>query len=269
MNFKSVKLIYFSPTGTTKKVLAAIAEGIHVDAVEQIDLTPPEARILPFAQIQAELVVIGAPVYGGRIPIDAKFGLQQIKANNTPAVIVVMYGNREYEDALLELNQIVVEAGFRPVAGGTFIGEHSFENESTPIAKGRPDIKDLQKATEFGRTIRKKLMRIQTPDEIHPLQLPGNFPYREKMQPPNISPITDATLCTMCEACAKACPTAAITVGDNILTARNMCILCCACIKICPTGARVWQDSWVSTKAEWLNTNYYLRKEPEIYIGIK
>lgn len=67
----------------------------------------------------------------------------------------VMYGNREYEDALLELNNIVVEAGFQPVAGGAFIDEHSFENDSTPIAKGRPDIKDLQKATEFGRTIRK------------------------------------------------------------------------------------------------------------------
>jgi len=62
MKFNSVKLIYFSPTGTTKKVLAAIAEGIQVDAVEQIDLTPPEARIPPFAEMQAELAVIGAPV---------------------------------------------------------------------------------------------------------------------------------------------------------------------------------------------------------------
>ena len=104
-----------------------------MDAVEQLDLTPPEARIPPFVEMQAELVVIGAPVYGGRIPIDAKFRLQRINANNTPAVIVVMYGNRKYEDALLELNDIVVETGFKPVAGGAFIGKHSFENDSIPI----------------------------------------------------------------------------------------------------------------------------------------
>jgi len=158
MNSNSIKLIYFSPTGTTEKVLAAIAEGIQVDTVKQLDLTPPEAGIRPFAEMHAELAVIGAPVYGGRIPKDAKYRLQRINANNTPAVIVVMYGNREFEDALLELYNIVVEAGFKPVAGGAFIGEHSFENDSTPISKGRPDIKDLQKATEFGRTIRKKLM---------------------------------------------------------------------------------------------------------------
>jgi ferredoxin len=266
MNFNTVKLIYFSPTGTTRKVLTAIAGGMQVDTVKHLDLTPPEARIRPFTEMHAELAVIGAPVYGGRIPTDAKYRLQRIKATNTPAVIVVMYGNREYEDALLELNEIVVETGFRPVAGGAFIGEHSFENDSTPIAKGRPDIKDLQKATQFGRTIREKLMRIKTPDEIHPLQLPGNFPYRKELQPPNISPITDETLCTKCEACANACPTAAITVSDKILTERNLCILCCACIKICPSGARVWEDPWVGTKAEWLSTNYYHRKEPEIYV---
>jgi hypothetical protein len=115
-----------------------------VDAAEQLDLTPPEARIPPFVEMQAELVVIGAPVYGGRIPIDAKFRLQRINAKNTPAVIVVMYGNREYEDALLELNDIVVETGFKPVAGGAFIGKHSFENDSIPIF--------AQPAQECGRT---------------------------------------------------------------------------------------------------------------------
>jgi len=58
--------------------------------------------------------------------------------------------------------------------------------------------------------------------------------------------------------------TAAITVSDTILTERNVCILCCACIKIFPSSTRVWEDLWVSMVAEWLSTNYYHRKEPEI-----
>ena len=86
------------------------------------------------------------------------------------------------------------------------------------------------------------------------------------MQSPNISPVTEEVLCTKCEACAKACPTGAITVSDKILTERRLCILCCACIKICPSGARVWEDPWIKAIAEWLSTDYYHRKEPEIYI---
>ena len=113
MKFNCVNLIYFSPTGTTRKVLTAIAGGMQVDTVKHLDLTPPEARIRPFTEMRAELAVIGAPVYGGRIPPEASYRLRKIRGNNTPVVIVVVYGNREYEDALLELRDTVTDLGFR------------------------------------------------------------------------------------------------------------------------------------------------------------
>jgi flavodoxin/Pyruvate/2-oxoacid:ferredoxin oxidoreductase delta subunit len=215
MKINSTKLLYFSPTKTTKKVVEAIAQGIQVDTVEQLDLTPPAARTRRFDEIRDELVIIGSPVYGGRIPIDASHRLQRLKANNTPAVIVVVYGNREYEDALLELKDLAVEAGFRPVAGGAFIGEHSFANDSTPIANGRPDTEDLKKAREFGKLILERLSDIEAFDDISPLQVPGNFPYKERKTRAGISPITQEERCTTCGTCATVCPTAAIKLSNS------------------------------------------------------
>ena len=143
MNISSVKLVYFSPTGTTKKVLQGIARGLCVESIEHVALTMPDADTKPIDNFTNELVVIGAPVYGGRLPNDAVARLKRLKARNTPAVVVVVYGNREYEDALLELSNLSKELGFIPISAGAFIGEHSFSTGDMPIAEGRPDTKDI------------------------------------------------------------------------------------------------------------------------------
>jgi ferredoxin len=267
MNPNSAKLVYFSPTSTTRRVVESIAEGIQVNGVEQIDLTPPEARTRELEELHDELAVIGTPVYGGRIPIDAVHRLQRLRANDMPAVVVVVYGNREYEDALLELRDLAVEAGFRPVAGGAFIGEHSFANDNTPIAEGRPDAEDLKKAREFGKTIREKLKGVRASDDVPLVHVPGAAPYRERRNPPNISPVTQEMVCSTCETCATVCPTAAITVDDTVMTDTSACILCCACIKNCPTQARVVEDPRIRQAAEWLSANCRERKEPEMYVS--
>jgi ferredoxin len=266
MNIKTIKLIYFSPTKTTKKIVEGISQGVQIDTIEHLDLTPPEAKSQKFDEIHYELAIIGTPVYSGRIPLDAVQRLQRLKVTKTLAVIVVVYGNREYDDALLELRNLVIEVGFKPIAGGAFIGEHSYANESTPIANGRPDSEDLNKAREFGMMIRDKIRDIHAFNEIYPLHVPGNFPYREKGKTSKTSPITQKTLCTICKKCATVCPTAAITVEDTVITDQNVCILCCACVKNCPTGARVIEDQRIKQVAERLSVNCSRRKEPEIYI---
>jgi ferredoxin len=116
MDVNLVKLVFFSPTKTTDRILVGIAQGIQVDIVERLDLTPPEARTREFEEMRGELVIIGAPVYGGRIPPEAVYRLRRIKGNGTPAGVVAVYGNRAYEDALLELRDLAVEQGFRPIA---------------------------------------------------------------------------------------------------------------------------------------------------------
>lgn len=69
MEIKKVKLIYFSATGTTRKVLESIAEGIAVEDVEHINLTLPGGVQQSPPPFSDELVIIGAPVYGGRLPV--------------------------------------------------------------------------------------------------------------------------------------------------------------------------------------------------------
>jgi len=266
MNINSAKLIYFSPTKTSKKVLEGIAQGLQADVIEHMDLTPPDAKAQEFAELHDELAIIGVPVYSGRVPPDAASRLKRLRANDTPAVVVVVYGNREYEDALLELKDLAVEAGFIPVAGGAFIGEHSFSNETTPIATGRPDAEDLDKARDFGTMILKKMGDIGVPGEISSLQVPGNVPYREPMKRSKISPITQEDVCTKCEQCAEVCPTGTVTVSDTVTTDQTLCILCCACVKNCPSGARVMEDPQIKKAAEWLHGNYSKRKEPEMYL---
>jgi ferredoxin len=266
VNTNSAKLVYFSPTQTTKRVVEGIVQGTQVDQVEHLDLTPPESRTHKFKELRDELAIVGAPVYGGRIPTDAAYRLRRLKGNDTPAVIVVVYGNRSYEDALLELRDLVVEAGFIPVAGGAFLGEHSFSTEAVPIAHGRPDAEDLRKAAEFGELIRANMRDIHALDEIPPLHVPGNLPYKEQMKSSRTSPITLENLCTKCEKCATVCPTAAIVVRDTVATDPDACIWCCACVKNCPTNARVMEHPRIRQSVKWLSKNCAERQEPEIYV---
>jgi len=266
MEIKQVRLVYFSPTGTTQKVLESIAKGIAVEDVKHISLTLPEGAQQTVPHFSDELVIIGAPVYGGRLPVDAINRFKQLKASKTLAVLIVVYGNREFEDALLELGNLAIELGFNPVAAGAFIGEHSFATEDVPIANGRPDSLDFQKAMDFGAKIKDKVIALQSYDAQMDLDIPGRFPYEASgARPMAVSPVTKEDTCTVCGTCASVCPTAAISINGSVATKIELCIRCCACIKNCPTGARIMEDSMMETIANWLHENCSARKEPQTF----
>jgi len=268
VNINSVNLVYFSPTQTTKQVLEGIAQGIQSNGATHVDLTLPHTNTQEFVPVNASLTLIGAPVYGGRLPADAAQRLRQVKGRGIPAVVVVVYGNRAYEDALLELKDLVTECGFVPIAGAAFIGEHSYSTDAMPIAPGRPDTADVEKAVAFGQQIREKMATF-SPDIIPSLTVPGNVPYKQGMRsseeaPP--APVTHTDLCTLCGQCAEVCPTGAIAVGETVITDARACILCCACTRACPTGARVMEDPRVLRTAAWLYREHSARKEPEVFL---
>ena len=266
METKKVKLVYFSPTGTSKKVLEGIAKGIGVEDVEYIDLTLPGSAHLSIPACSDELVLIGAPVYGGRLPVDAATRFRHLKANNTLAVLVVTYGNREFDDALLELKNLAIELGFNPIAGGVFIGEHSFASEEVPIANGRPDSLDMKKAVGFGNKIKEKVSLLESLDAGEELEVPGTFPHEaDGARPMAVSPVTRQDACTVCGTCASVCPTEAISFNGTVTTNIELCIRCCACIKNCPEEARVMEDESWKHITNWLNENCGLRKEPQLF----
>lgn len=266
MNINSVKLIYFSPTQTTRRVIEGISQGLQVVNVENLDLTLPDAEIQKPQRWFEDLAIIGSPVYSGRLPAIVISRFRKLKGNGSPAVIVVVYGNRAYEDALLELRDVAIEAGFKPIAAGAFIGEHSYSTNYTPIAVGRPDVEDLGKAKAFGKMIREKMMNIRALDQMNLLQMPGNFPFKELRMLSGISPVTQEMLCTRCKKCTLVCPTAAINVDDPALIDKSLCIRCCACVKSCPAGAKTIDDPRIKQFAEQLSVNSSHRKEPETYL---
>jgi ferredoxin len=257
-----VKLVYYSPTETSEKTVKAIQKGLGIN-YDIIDLTLPEAEMKSHSFKASDLAVIATPVYSGRIAPTAIKRIKKLKGTNTPAVLVVVYGNRAFEDALVELKDITKKAGFEAVAGAAFIGEHSFDAPEAPIATGRPDTDDIKKATEFGEKVKERLASI---DVVPELSVPGNHPYRAGGKTGGRSPETFPDTCILCGMCARVCPTGCVTVMDIVETEIDKCTACTACVKNCPTGARHWEHEGILKAAKWLSTEHGSRKEPEFFL---
>ena len=143
-------LVYFSPAHTTKKIVATVGKVFFerlLCRAQLIDLTNIAARSRAYAFEEDDVVVFGAPVYGGRLPQLLVPVLQNMQGGGARAVVLSVYGNRDYDDALLETADLFAERGFRVCAAAAFIGEHSY---SAAVAKNRPDAEDLIAATTFG-----------------------------------------------------------------------------------------------------------------------
>lgn len=264
MKTDKIRLIYFSPTKTTQKVVETIAGAMSPKITVSSDLTPFSSNTGEFEEIQNELAIIGVPVYCGRVAPTAVNRLRKLKGNNCPAIIVVVYGNWDYVDALIELRDIAVELGFKPVAAASFIGEHSFSTEDIPLAYGRPDVNDLKLAAEFGIKVKTRINE----DNMHDYQInvPGNHPYIPFEEMPSVSPETIESKCGKCGTCVSVCPTGSIRLNGKIETDKTTCILCCACVKNCPNKARLNDNDYVKESADWLAQNCTVKKEPEFFI---
>ena len=266
MKIERLRLVCFSPTGTSKTVIQGIARGMDHGSVELVDITTPDARQTPLETSENELLVVAVPVYMGRVPAVIIEWLQAMRARNTPAVAVVVYGNRVYEDALIELNDLLVQGGCSPIAGAAFIGEHSFSSLGTPTAEGRPDARDRTLAESFGRKIQEKLAAISSADRIPEVQIPGCRPYRGDSTLWTVDFIAVGDGCTQCGLCAEECPAGAIDPEDSALIDTERCITCCACIKHCPVHARTMKPGLVMDASIRLSTLYNERKEPELFL---
>jgi ferredoxin len=266
MHLQSVKLVCFSPTGTTQAVVRAIAGGLEPSTVQTIDITHPSTRQQPLTTRADELLVVGVPVYMGRVPALLNEWLNSIEAHDTPTVCVVVYGNRAYENALLELKDILTRRGCVPVAGAAYIGEHSFADSTAPVALGRPDERDLNHARAFGQAIREKLQAIPVASRMPEVHLPGSSPYGGITKLWDVDFIAVGEGCTHCGACAEACPVGAIDSQDSAVIDHEKCITCCACIKTCPQNARTMKPGPVKDAQTRLITLYRDPKAPECFL---
>ena len=261
MTVTEINLITFSPTYTSKQIGEAIVRGTGVADVSSIDMTlqtPKKKRLGSDV-----LAVITVPVYGGHVAPLALERMKDLLADSTQAVIVVVYGNRAYEKALVELDTFVGSLGFKVIAGGMFVGEHSYSNDRYPIAAGRPDKDDLNFAEEFGMKVRAKLEAADDAEhlygvDVQKIQRPKQpfFPLlrflwsviklRKSGVPMPRTPLADENLCTHCGLCVERCPAGAIMKGEECATIADKCIRCCACVKGCPQKARTFDTPFAA-----------------------
>jgi ferredoxin len=263
---KKAYAVYLSPTSTTERAVLAVAEGTGLP-YEKVDLTTWKSRqnlIRSFTK--DELVIAGMPVYGGRLPINVENFFSGIKGSNTPAVALVMYGNREYEDALIEMKIKLEKRGFKVIAGAAFIGEHTFTKK---VATGRPDAGDLKIAKEFGGKVIKEIDKAMAGKLI----VSGNYPYvKSGFRPGSPGHITihgivnNMENCTLCGICAEECPWGAITINENVNTDLKKCMRCLRCIKVCPEDARKITDPKFYELIKRFEDRFgAVRKEPEMF----
>jgi ferredoxin len=266
MPIESLKLVCFSPTGTTRTIARSVARGINRSSLELVDLTKPEGRRQRLQTSESDLLVVAVPVYIGRVPSLLLEWLHGLEARRTPTVCIVVYGNRAYDDALLELRNILIERGCVPIACAAYVGEHSFSSPELPTAAGRPDASDLEQAQALGRRISEKLRAIPSAAQAADIEVPGSFPYRGDAKLWNVDFISVGSGCSQCGACAAGCPMGAISPDDSRVIDTQKCITCCACIKGCPRHARAMKPSPVKDAAMRVNRLYGERKEPVFFI---
>lgn len=156
----TMEVYYFSPTGGTKKVSDIFAAAIGKEVIWH-DLGDKQT---PMKQPQGELIVVAAPVFAGRIPSVVREKIKTLAGEGKQAVTIAVYGNRAYEDALLEMNDILIQGGFTVIASAAFVAQHSIVPE---VGAGRPDAEDIKEIRAFAEAVKNST----SAENIH---VPGN-----------------------------------------------------------------------------------------------
>lgn len=253
-----VTQIVFSPTGGTQQVVDTITSTWE-NHVNKIDLTDPKNKYSTLNFSQDDIVVIAVPSYGGRVPALAAERLTKINGNHAQCVIVCVYGNRAYEDTLLELRDLAEQSNFNVAAAVSAIAEHSIMHQ---YATGRPDQKDKDELKSFSGKI---LEKIKSGNEnMSEFQIPGNRPYKKAGSSSLVPKATDK--CVGCGLCAEKCPAQAISKENIKCADSKKCISCMRCVVLCPQSARKVNGAMVSAAALALKKACSVRKNNELYI---
>lgn len=242
---------FFSPSNTTRKYAKAMTEAFGGES-QLLDLTHGPCEV-ESELIDGDTALLISPVYAGRIPAMAADLFRQIDGHGMKAVVAVVYGNRDYDDALLELADIAVNDGFEIVAAGAFIAQHCIFPK---VASGRPDASDMAVAADF-------IERAKDSDKLDISTIKGNRPYKKPGAVP-LRPQTDEKDYRSCGVCVRECPTGAID-PVTLITDKDKCITCCRRIAVCGNHARKFKGIMYATAGKIFCAQNSKRREPELF----
>ncbi len=277
MEIKKVWGVWFSATGTTRKIVELLTRRLGEELgapVEDHSFNLPAARERELSFGPGDLVVLGVPTYAGRVPnLLLPYVRDKIHGDGALGVPVVLYGNRNFDDALMELRNVMRDNGITAVGGGAFVGEHSF---SKILGAGRPDGEDLALAEELAVRTAEKVKALTAPP-AQPVQVDGCDPIRPYYTPRDrngepirdflkAKPVTDLGKCVHCGMCARICPMGAIDFQD-FSSVTGKCIKCCACVKRCLRGAKYFDHAGYLYHQRELEDQYAGRRaESKIFL---
>ena len=263
---------YFSPTGNTRLAADNMAEELSRKLnsdYTSVDFTFSEKRNQDLIFDKDDIVILGMPVFAGRLPNKIMpFVRDRIKGNGNPVICLVTYGNRSYGEALNEMAFLCRQNGMKVIGGIAVVSEHSFADT---LATGKPDSEELAVVAEFASRISDKLAcEDYSMKSTIGEKLPEEYyvPLKEDGTPAKFlkaAPKVDMSLCTGCKKCAEACPMGSIDMNDpaNI---TGICIKCQSCIKKCPAGARHFDDEAFLSHRRMLMKNYSELKKTEYFL---
>lgn len=262
----SLHTVFFSPTGSSRNMAQETARVLAQDLAQNMalardddwDWTFPEGRAAAHTLGPEDVLVFAFPVYAGRIPPLLMDSLARLAGHGARAVLLAVYGNRHYDDALLEAVDLFVAKGFSVPAAGAFVAEHSM---TAKVGAGRPDAVDMAALGDFAS----RAARIIASGELANVVVPGNRPYKALPPAADIRPQT-LDSCTQCGLCASACPVRVIDAGNAAQVAQG-CLRCCACVKICPEQAKYFDNPQVDKIVAMLECNCLERREPEVFFA--
>jgi ferredoxin len=258
-------VIYFSQTGNTQQIAAAIRDGVSesmlCDLARLRDVDTPD--LAPY-----DLISLGAPVWHRREPSNVmnfiEYTLNRVEGKH--AFAFCTHGTlpgRFFARVVPALSQ----RGLTVVGWRNWYCAVTMPEKPKPyFTDGHPDAIDLEEAKGFGREMAERSRRIYAGatglipslpqgseyDELYPGR--GSGWQLKKARKPTTTPAArlleqiglhsfDVTfnrekcLYPKCTICIDNCPTASIDMITNLPVGGKRCDRCWYCEQICPTGA--------------------------------
>ena len=251
--------LFFSPTGGTHRVADLLCGAWDCPKIE-VDLSDPEQDLSALCFRPEDLCVVAVPSFEGRVPPVVLPWLKALRGNGARTIAAAVFGNRAYDDTLVELTDLLRRQGFRCCAATAAVAQHSV---LSAYGAGRPDAQDAAELAAFSSRCREAFQSPALPE----VSVPGNHPYRAPGGLPGLIHPVGGPGCTACGLCVRSCPVGAIPAIRPRQVDRSRCIACMRCVCVCPLHVRHANGALLAIGTLLLKKKCKERKENEFFLS--